>query len=449
MTPQVTRIVVVDDEPSITVLLKRILSQRGFDVETAMSGAEAIRLIEKSSPHLVITDLRMEDMSGIDLMRKVRARDQEIDFILLTAYATVENAVQAMKEGAFEYLEKPLKDPDELLLVVDRVLERQAHNREKTIWTDRLTDDLPPDEVIFAGMEGIRNEIMQVAGTDATVLLLGESGTGKSLIAKVIHCLSGKTGPFVEINCAAIPETLIESDLFGHEKGAFTGAVKTKQGKFELAQDGTIFLDEIGEMPLAVQAKLLRVLQERAFERVGGVTTIHTNARILAATNQDLKDRIRGKLFREDLYYRLSVFPILLPPLRSRPGAVSILASYLVHRIAARIGKKAPVLFGQGLERIESYRWPGNIRELHNILERAVILSRDGNLDIPPLSEVMSRQAPTPAEGQEEPLDLDTIERTAIEKALLRSKGHRKNASEILGISLRTLQYKLKQYGIG
>jgi DNA-binding NtrC family response regulator len=377
MEPNNFRILVVDDEIPLTALLGRILTQVGYQVKSANSGIKALGTIGDFSPNLVITDLKMPDISGLDLLKEVRSERPEIDFIILTAYATVENAVEAMKEGALDYLIKPLKDPDELRMAVARVVERQTLMAVDTLWRNQLAEGLPPTDVIFAGMEEVWSEIQHVAKTDATVLLQGESGTGKSLVAKAIHHLSGRKGPFVELNCAAIPETLIESELFGHEKGAFTGAIKAKRGKFELAQNGTIFLDEIGEMPLSAQAKFLRILQERTFERVGGTTTLNTSARIIAATNQDLVAGIREKRFREDLYYRLNVFPITLPPLRKRPEAIQVLTNYLVRSISARVGKKVSEISDDTLKQIKSYEWPGNVRELHNVIERAIILSRD------------------------------------------------------------------------
>ncbi|OPL16950.1 MAG: hypothetical protein AVO38_06520, partial [delta proteobacterium ML8_D] len=364
MEPNNFRILVVDDERSLTVLLTRILTRSGYQVKSASSGIKALSIIDEFSPNLVITDLKMPGISGLDLLKKVRSEKPEIDFIILTAYATVENAVEAMKKGALDYLIKPLKDPDELRIAVSRVSERQTLMAANSIWRDQLAEGLPPTDVLFAGMEEVWREIQHVAKTDATVLLQGESGTGKSLAAKAIHHLSERKGPFVELNCAAIPETLIESELFGHEKGAFTGAIKTKRGKFELAQNGTIFLDEIGEMPLSAQAKFLRILQERTFERVGGTNTLTTRARIIAATNQDLMTGIREKRFREDLYYRLNVFPVNLPPLRKRLGAIQKLTNYLVQSISMRVGKKVSEISDDSLKQIKSYEWPGNMREL-------------------------------------------------------------------------------------
>jgi len=446
MEPNNFRILVVDDERSLTVLLTRILIRSGYQVKSAGSGIKALNTIDEFSPNLVITDLKMPDISGLELLKKVRSEKPEIDFIILTAYATVENAVEAMKKGALDYLIKPLKDPDELRIAVSRVLERQTLMAANTIWRDQLAEGLPPTDVLFAGMEEVRREIQHVAKTDATVLLQGESGTGKSLVAKAIHHLSERKGPFVELNCAAIPETLIESELFGHEKGAFTGAIKTKKGKFELAQDGTIFLDEIGEMPLSAQSKLLRILQERTFERVGGTDTINTRARIIAATNRDLMTGIREKRFREDLYYRLNVFPITLPPLRKRLGAMQKLTNYLVQSISMRVGKKVSEISNDTLKQIKSYEWPGNMRELHNVIERAIILSRDSNLTLPQLTTPLNEDIPVSAGKQLR--SIRDLEKEAIETTIRETDGHRRNAAKILGISIRTLQYKLKEYGL-
>jgi len=445
MEPNNFRILVVDDERPLTALLGRILTQAGYQVKSANSGIKALGTISDFSPNLVITDLKMPDISGLDLLKKVRSERPEIDFIILTAYATVENAVEAMKEGALDYLIKPLKDPDELRMAAARVVERQTLMAVDTLWRNQLAEGLPPTDVIFAGMEEVWKEIQHVAKTDATVLLQGESGTGKSLVAKAIHHLSERKGPFVELNCAAIPETLIESELFGHEKGAFTGAIKTKRGKFELAQNGTMFLDEIGEMPLSAQAKFLRILQERTFERVGGITTIITSARIIAATNQDLMAGIREKRFREDLYYRLNVFPITLPPLRKRLEAIQVLTNYLVRSISTRVGKKVSEISDDTLKQIKSYEWPGNVRELHNVIERAIILSRDSRLTLPPLTASLIEV--TPESATKRLRSIRDLEKEAIGATIRETDGHRRKAAKILGISIRTLQYKLKEYG--
>jgi two-component system response regulator AtoC len=445
MEPNNFRILVVDDEIPLTALLGRILTQAGYQVKSANSGIKALGTIGDFSPNLVITDLKMPDISGLDLLKKVRSKRPEIDFIILTAYATVENAVEAMKQGALDYLIKPLKDPDELRMAVARVVERQTLMAVDTLWRNQLAEGLPPTDVIFAGMKDVWSEIQHVAKTDATVLLQGESGTGKSLVAKAIHHLSGRKGPFVELNCAAIPETLIESELFGHEKGAFTGAIKAKRGKFELAQNGTIFLDEIGEMPLSAQAKFLRILQERIFERVGGTTTLNTSARIIAATNQDLMAGIREKRFREDLYYRLNVFPVTLPPLRKRLEAIQVLTNYLVRSISTRVGKKVSEISDDTIKQIKSYGWPGNVRELHNVIERAIILGRDSRLTLPPLTTLLIEG--TPESATKRLRSIRDLEKEAIEATIRETDGHRRKAAKILGISIRTLQYKLKEYG--
>ncbi len=454
MEKQDFRILVVDDEKPLVLLLNRILKKEGYQVRGVYSGEEALAVIAGFEPNLVITDLKMPGISGIELMEKIKAERPEIDFIMLTAYASVENAVAAMKCGALDYLTKPLKNPDELRISVEKVLERQTLIKTNEGWGQQLDGGLPPTDVIFAGMEDTWNQIQRVADTEATVLLHGESGTGKSLIAKVIHKLSGKKGAFVELNCAAMPETLIESELFGHEKGAFTGAVKTKRGKFEMAQDGTIFLDEIGEMPLSSQAKLLRILQERAFERVGGTVTLMTNARIVAATNRDLRAKIKEKSFREDLYYRLSVFPIELPPLRRRRQAIEVISNYLLRDISSRVGKSVRGFQEMALGRMKEYQWPGNIRELYNAIERAVILAEDNQeeLSLKDIAFLEMDQTGTDVDrttSDEDRLELkrlEDIEREAIEKTLEKTKGHRKKAADILGISLRALQYKLKKY---
>ena len=449
------KILVVDDERSLVLFVSRILKKEGYEVKGAYDAEEALVILKTFAPNLIISDLKMPGMSGLDLLKEVKKKAPEIDFIILTAYGTVENAVEAMKCGALDYLIKPLKSPDELRLAVSKVLERQRMLAANKLWGEQLAHGLPPTDVIFAGMEKVWHEIQRVSTTEATILLQGESGTGKSLIAKVIHKLSGKKGAFVELNCAAIPETLIESELFGHEKGAFTGAVKTKQGKFELARDGTIFLDEIGEMPLSAQAKLLRILQEKAFERVGGTVTLTTNARIIAATNQDLRRRIEEKAFREDLYYRLSVFPITLPSLRERKGAVEVISKYLVTTISPKVGKHIEGIEDEAIELIKSYSWPGNIRELYNALERAIILADENSSklkkdDLGFLEFVKDRPNGKGEQGltATRVKSLEELEKEAIEQALEETKGHRKKAADILGISLRTLQYKLKKYGV-
>ena len=434
------RILVVDDDKAFLLLLTSILKDAGYRVDRASSGEEALKKLRRFSPHLIIADLKMPGISGLELTEKVKEEHPEMEVVMITAYGTVDTAVRAMKLGAFDYITKPLKDPEELRQLVARVFEKQQLKLENQLLREQLSQDLPPMDLIFLGMEDLRQEVEEVAPTDATVMLYGESGTGKSLIAKVIHHLSGRKGPFVEINCAAIPENLLEAELFGYERGAFTGATSTKKGKFELAQRGTIFLDEISEMGPSSQAKLLRVLQDGSFERLGGLATIKTDARVIAATNRNLKEALKEKIFREDLYYRLNVFPIEIPPLRERREAIPQLVRYLTATMSKRLGKEITEIPKKVMDTLVKYPWPGNIRELQNVIERAVILSKGGKLAPPRLEE----------EREEDFLEgsLKELEKKAIERALEKFGGNRKKAAEYLGISLRTLQYKIKDYGL-
>lgn len=434
------RILVVDDDKAFSLLLTSILKDTGYQVEEADSGEKALKKLKRLSPHLILADLKMPGMSGLELMERVKDEYPEVDFVMITAFGTVETAVKAMKLGAFDYITKPLKDPEELRQLVARIFEKQDLTLENQLLKEQLSQELPPIDLIFLGMEELRKEVENVAPTEATVMLYGESGTGKSIVARVIHHLSRKEGPFVEINCAAIPENLLEAELFGYERGAFTGAVTSKKGKFELAQKGTIFLDEISEMGLSSQAKLLRVLQDGSFERLGGLATIKTNARVIAATNKNLREAIQEKKFREDLYYRLNVFPIEIPPLRQRREAIPEIAKYFTAWASKRMGKEIHQIPDGVMKALKNYPWPGNIRELQNVIERAVILSKREKLAPPRLEE-----------GREENVlegSLKELEKKAIENALERFGGNRKKTAEYLGISLRTLQYKIKNYGL-
>ncbi len=434
------RILVVDDDKAFLLLLTSILKDAGYKVDKALSGEEALKKLNRFSPHLIIADLKMPGMSGLELTEKVKGEHPEMEVVMITAYGTVDTAVKAMKLGAFDYITKPLKDPEELRQLVARVFEKQQLKLENQLLKEQLSQDLPPIDLIFLGMEDLLQEVEEVAPTDATVMLYGESGTGKSIIARVIHHLGGRKGPFVEINCAAIPENLLEAELFGYERGAFTGATSTKKGKFELAQKGTIFLDEISEIGPSSQAKLLRVLQDGSFERLGGLATIKTDARVIAATNRNLKEALKDKSFREDLYYRLNVFPIEIPPLRERKEAIPKLVRYFIATMSKKLGKEINEIPEKVMDTLVRYPWPGNIRELQNVIERAIILSKGGKLAPPRLEE----------EGTEDLLEgsLKELERKAIEKALEKFGGNRKRAAEYLGISLRALQYKIKNYDL-
>lgn len=435
------RVLVADDEEGIRAFVREVLEGQGLDVTEAPDGDEAARLLGRETFHLLITDLKMPGLDGIQLLERARASVPEMEVILLTAHGTVETAVRAMKLGAYDYLTKPLSGPDELRLVAARALERRRL---------RQGDE---DETVSAGLvaedEAMRKavgQLRQVAKTASTVLLLGESGTGKEVAARLVHDESPRdSGPFVAVNCAAVSPQLVESEMFGHEKGAFTGANERRRGRFELADGGTLFLDEIAELPAPLQAKLLRVLQERRFERVGGSREIHVDVRIVAATNRDLAEEIGEGRFREDLYHRLAVFPVRLPSLRDRPADLEPLVRHLLDRIGPELGRGRVDVEGRALEKLGRYPWPGNVRELSNVLERAAILSAGRPIQPEDLTvDGPAGAAPSPALGG----SLRDLEREAIRRALEETGGHRKQAAERLGIGLRTLYEKIKLYDL-
>jgi DNA-binding NtrC family response regulator len=450
------RILLVEDDENFRTFLHTVLADEGYEVLTAGNGRTALQLIQQQQFDLVVSDLKMPDKSGFELFKEAMQEINPPLFIFLTAFGTVEEAVSAIKNGAFDFLTKPLKSPEALLDVVTRALNSQPRRKDCLTLTETEAAGLPPAELIFAGeaMESVHTLVHNVAVTIANVMIYGESGTGKELIARAIHLLSPRDkGSFIPINCAAIPENLLESELFGHEKGAFTGAIQTRKGKFELAEGGTIFLDEIGEMPLALQAKLLRVIQERVFERVGGSKEIKADVRVIAATNRDLSIEVAQKRFREDLFYRLDVFPIYLPPLRERRDCIPLLANYFLQRFSGKNNKNLQGIEQEALSSMDSYEWPGNIRELQNIMERAVILSQDMMIRCAHLlvrggkSTELPLQSSTPEKLEGREL-LKSVERDMIVKALGQHDGNRRLAAEALNISRRTLQYKLKEFGL-
>ncbi|SJZ83171.1 DNA-binding transcriptional response regulator, NtrC family, contains REC, AAA-type ATPase, and a Fis-type DNA-binding domains [Trichlorobacter thiogenes] len=443
------RILLVEDDATFRSLLAAILDDDGYELVEREDGKAALKTLQGQSFDLVLSDLRLPGLNGLDLFRRAQAEGIAPPFILLTAFGTVEEAVAAIKEGVADFLTKPLKDPETLRTLVRRVLAGSQQERTLKVLKERETAGLPPDEVLFAGqaMQQVRRLIVDVASTQATVLISGESGTGKELAARMIHQASPRRdAPFVALNCAAIPETLLESELFGHEKGAFTGATQARQGKFELASGGTIFLDEIGELPLALQSKFLRVLQERLFERVGGSREIRVDLRVVAATNRDLAEEVRERRFREDLYYRLNVFPLQLPALRDRRDGIPVLVRYLLQRAALQTGRDLQDIEPQALEILSGYSWPGNIRELQNVIERAVILCK-GALTAADLPDALRQPVVTNASTREGG-SLRDRERASILEALASCNNNRRLAAEKLGISKRTLQYRLKEYGL-
>ena len=434
-----------DDEPGLRAFAAEALQDDGHAVAQAVDGADAAQRLRRETFDLLITDLRMPRLDGMALLRQMRVEQPELEVIVLTAFGTVDSAVEAMKLGAFDYLQKPIGSPGALRLLAARALEHRALLAARDRAT-RETPELPPLSYGDPAMAPVTEALRKVAATNATVLLMGESGTGKEVAARTLHAWSPRaSGPFVAVNCAAIPETLLESELFGHERGAFTGAVSARRGRIELAGGGTFFLDEIGEMPPALQAKLLRVLQDRRFERVGGSRTIEADVRWVAATNRDVDElRATGKL-REDLYHRLAVFPILLPPLRERTRDILPLTETLLTRIAATTGRTHLALSAEARELVVAAPWRGNVRELANVLERAAILAGGGEIQPEHLELGDGVAVAAGADAG----TLDDIERAAIERALAAVGGNRRAAAERLGIGLRTLYDKLKRYRAG
>ncbi len=443
------RILVVDDEPAQRELVSGFLKKQGLEVSSAESGVKALQLFRQDSIDLILTDQKMPNMSGADLLQAVHAINPETPVILMTAFGSIEAAVSAIQGGATDYLTKPL-NLDELLYRI-----RQVSDRYRIIAENRELREALQSRHRIEGIIGESGQMLEVvslvrrvAPSEATVLIRGESGTGKELIAKAIHFASPRaSGPLVKVNCAALPETLLESELFGHEKGAFTGALTTRQGRFELANGGTLFLDEIGDLPLHLQAKLLRVLQEREFERVGSSRPVHVNVRILAASHRPLEALIKAGQLREDLYYRLNVVTILIPPLRERRSDLSLLIDHFLRLFAEKNGKTIRGLTHEARDILLRYDYPGNVRELENIIERAVVLTRDDVIGIGELP--LTVQNPEVKGDRETNLTvaMEGLERRMIRDALARSDGVQTQAAELLGISERGLRYKLIKYG--
>jgi nitrogen regulation protein NR(I) len=480
------RILVADDEPNLRRVLTAILRRDGHEVAQAIDGAEALEVMGAGDVDVVITDLRMPKVDGMDVLRHAAKHSPHVPVIMITAYGSVGQAVEAIKAGAFDYIEKPFEQ-DQIRVVVEKAVKQAIANRAAPRQTFYPTgDDTSKGRYGLVGdsleMQAIFAVIEKVADTPSTVLITGESGTGKELVAKALHeGSSRKNGPFIKINCAAIPKTLMESELFGYEKGAFTGATSSKPGRFELADGGTLFLDEIGEIPVEMQVKLLRAIQESEFERVGGLKTIKVDVRLITATNRDLEAEIKHGNFREDLFYRLNVVPLSIPPLRKRRGDIPLLVRHVIRKFNERLKKNVSGISDDALAALEGHAWPGNIRELENVLERTILFCKGDVIqreDLPAEIASSAPAAPAPARASERPgededevedasvdaipgeLSADTslkdivraetsrVERELIAKALDETGGNVTQAAKLLKISRKSLQMKMKELGL-
>src|SRR5438270_10319290 len=445
------RILIVDDDRSIRELLSMHLEERGFGVVSASTGAEGFQMAAEAAPAAIVLDMRPPDVSGIDLIPEFKKRAAEAPVLMITAHHDMATTILAMKAGAFDYIHKPI-DIQAFDVALDRALEVRRLSRGTDYLSVEGSRPFKMDDIVGTSpaMQQLFKDVGRVATSKATVLIQGESGTGKELIARVVHSYSAPQKPFIAINCSAIVDTLLESELFGHEKGAFTGALQAKPGKFELADDGSIFLDEIGELSGNLQAKLLRVLQEREVERVGGVRRIAIKARILAATNRNLEDEVHAGRFREDLYQRLKVVTLSLPPLRERVEDIPVLVEHLLMKINQRLHKNLRRVPREVIEKLQKRHWPGNVRELENVLTRAAVLSQgdllleEHLLEQPPQR---SSNPPPPAANERVPT-LDEVEREHIARVWAMTKGHKGKTCQVLGISRPTLERKLRKYGI-
>ncbi len=459
-------ILLVEDKDSLRAMLRHALESQGHVVIEARDQNEAVEALRTGRPGLVLSDLRLTEGDGFGVLRAAKELDPELPVVVMTAYGSIQDAVVAMKEGALDFLAKPV-DPDHLLLLVERALSQRRLVTENILLKEELAQRRGAPQIVGEDprLKQVTIAMHRAAASDATVLIEGESGTGKELFARAVHALSPRAdGPFVAINCAAIPENLLETELFGHEKGAFTGATQRKPGKFELAHRGTLFLDEIGDLPLTLQAKILRALEEKQFERVGGTSLLHVDVRVVAATNRNLKAAVAARQYREDLYFRLSVFPITIPPLRERPGDIALLARYFVDRFCRELRKKV-VLAPDAIEAMQAYGWRGNVRELQNCMERAVILTEGDSIHARHLNLTSHLHAPLAAEarstGPWDEIDLSgsladatkrivtEVERRKFTQALTEANGNAGRAAEILQVSYKVFLQKARDFGLG
>jgi DNA-binding NtrC family response regulator len=444
------RILIVEDEDKLRRILELQLLDSGFDVEKAAKAEEALPLIDRAD--LIITDFKLPGMTGLEMLQLIRRGNSQVPVIVMTAFGTIENAVEAMKAGAADFLLKPFS-LEHLTGVVNKALEIRLLRDENRRLKEELGHKYQWDNIIgrSTAMQEIFATIMRVAPTRATVLLAGESGVGKDLIARAIHFHSPrKDRPFVKINCTALPENLMESELFGYEKGAFTGATVSKPGKFEQADTGTVMLDEIGDVPANIQVKLLRVLQEREFERLGSNKTLHIDVRVIAATNRDLRAALEDGTFREDLYYRLNVVPLEIPPLRERKEDIPYLAKHFVSKLGPETGSAVKGITDAAIDKLMNYSWPGNVRELENVIERSMVMALGDKLDAGDIRLDMNLRArsSTAEMGLPEGMSLDAYEQELIRNALKQAEGNKSQAARILGLTRNALRYRLTQMGI-
>ena len=457
-------ILIVDDERTLARAVRAFLQESGYEAEVAGDAEQALGLLETLRPDVVFSDVRLPGMSGIELLRRIREFDPALPVVIMTAYGTIEGAVEAVKLGAFDYIKKPV-DLEELKLLAERAREHSQMRQELSYYRRRAAREVPFADVIgeSPGLRAVLDQARQIAALDETppVLITGETGTGKGLVARTIHASSPRgSRPFIEVNCTALPATLMEAELFGHERGAFTDAKESKLGLFEAAEGGFLFLDEVGDIELALQGKLLKAVEERTVRRVGGIRDRKIDVRILAATNRDLERETERERFRRDLYFRLAVILLRMPPLRERGEDILFLANHFLNRFRSKYGKEASRFDPRARDLLLAYPWPGNVRELSHVIERAVLWSRGPVLDVDHLS--LSTPAPAPETLPREPtpgaagaaalpaagMDLEQWERSIIEQALRESEGNQTRAAQRLGISRDTLRYRLKKFGI-
>jgi DNA-binding NtrC family response regulator len=449
MKTAVGNILIVDDDPDVQEVLKDRLESLGYRAVAALTGRQGLELLDKESPQMVFLDIELPDMNGLEALKAIRKRQNDVAVVIITAYGTIERAVQAMKDGAYDFISKPLK-PGYVALIVERAMERERLKREVEILSGEAGQRYHLVVAKSSNMNLAVDSAKMAATTKSTVLLLGESGTGKELFARAIHNWSErKSEPFIAVNCVGLSKELFESELFGHEKGSFTGAHQLKKGKMELAHGGTVFLDEIGDVSTEIQTKLLRFLQEKEFERVGSTKPIQVDVRIIAATNRNLVELVKEGRFRDDLYYRLNVVPIALPPLRERKEDIPALVDYFLQRFSKETKKDFTDVTPEAMEKLLSYDWPGNARELANVIERAIVLGRGPQITLQDLSPVIASKAPDAVvDGLSYREALDVCRQQIIAKALSRTQGNRAAAAKLLDIERRHLLRLMKCFGI-